>query len=109
MSIKIKLPLLRVRKRTASALSSNISNVPRTTTTYEPLKKLIRLRKMIKRGLHDVLTDDDDDAHIESLYDIKESHAASAWQNVRCQLRNAYIESLVMYDQACMECSEAEI
>ncbi|XP_019857881.1 PREDICTED: uncharacterized protein LOC109586148 [Amphimedon queenslandica] len=108
MSINIKLPLLRVRKRTSSALSSNMSKVPRTTTTYEPLRKANKIEEETV-GLP-IPTDDDDDAHFESLYDVKERHAASAWENMRCQLRNACIESLVMDDQPCMECSsEAEM
>ena len=42
-----RLPLLRVRKKAASALSSNRSKVPRTTSASEPLREITKLKSLM--------------------------------------------------------------
>ena len=109
MSINLKLQLLRVRKRAASALSSNRSKVPRTTSVSEPLREITKTEEPDDALDLESHVATDDDTHYESLHDV-DRYAASAWGNIRCRLRNACIESLVMDDQTCMECSsEAEM
>ena len=66
MSINLKVPLLRVRKRAASALSSNRSKVPRTTSALREITKIEEPDDPLDLESH-VATDDD--THYESLYD----------------------------------------
>ena len=80
MSINLKVPLLRVRKRAASALSSNRSKVPRTTFVSEPLREITKTEEPDDALDLESHVATDDDTHYESLYD-KERHAASAWEN----------------------------
>lgn len=79
-----RLPLLRVRKKAASALSSNRSKVPRTTSASEPLREITKIEEPDDALDLESHVATDDDTHYESLYDVKERHAASAWGNMIC-------------------------